>query len=155
MSDLANSCKYLTNERLCENEMEKASRQIRCRNVEKLTCCYLCMFVLDCAKPCQFEGNSDEPQQIDTKQTPAKDTVIREYQPEGDKTKSTPAVCCSSCSAEMIQTRTKFTIDQVKESPRKLANDNSKTWDKELPVIVYICLKCGKIDLRVEEKLYH
>ena len=50
LSDLANSCEYLTSEKLClavsESEKARSSRQVRCKNNEKMTCCYLCMFVL-------------------------------------------------------------------------------------------------------------
>ena len=152
MSNLDNSCKYLTNEKLCENELEKASRQLRCRNVENMTCCYLCMFVLNCATPCQFSGNSEvEPQIINHTQTPVKNTVINEQQQKEDKTKSNPITCCPSCNNEMLQTQTKFKID--KDSCQKLTNSNlMKTSKKELPIIVYICPKCGKIDLKVDEK---
>ena len=55
---LANSCEYLTSEKLClavsENEKAKAGRQVRCKNEEKMTCCYLCMFVMNCATSCRF-----------------------------------------------------------------------------------------------------
>ncbi len=111
------------------------------------------MIVLDCASPCQFAGNSEvEPQQIDNKQTPVKDTVSTEQLPEENKTKGTPVVC-SACKAEMVQTHTKFKIDPVEDSSQKFVNNNSITGNNELPVIVYFCPKCRKIDLKVEEKL--
>jgi Zn finger protein HypA/HybF involved in hydrogenase expression len=40
----------------------------------------------------------------------------------------------------MSQVRTKFRIDRCEE-------------EEELPVIVYLCPKCGKIDLKADEKL--
>jgi len=159
LSDLASGCKYLTNERLClavsENEQEKARRQVQCRNVEKLTCCYLCIFVLGCATPCQIAGNSENvPQQIDNKVTSIDKTAVAEHEPkEEGKTENTPVTCCGTCNSEMLQTRTKFTIEATKDKSQKSTNNNS--WhlsEDKLPVIVYICPKCGKIDLKVEEK---
>jgi hypothetical protein len=151
--DSAKSCEYLTSEKLClavsENEESKASRQIQCKNPEKLTCCYLCMFVLGCATPCQFSGsNENDLQQIDNKVTPIHNTAVAEQKPkEETKTENAPVTCCSACSVEMLQSRTKFVLDE------KSTKDNSRQFGaKELPVIVYSCPKCGKIDLKVEEK---
>jgi hypothetical protein len=159
LSDLASGCKYLTNERLClavsENEQEKARRQVQCRNVEKLTCCYLCMFVLNCASPCQLAGNSENDlQQSDNKVTPTNNTAVTEQKPKEElKTEKAPVICCEICNNEMLQTRTKFTIEATKDKSQKTAKNNSwpLSGDK-LPVIVYVCPKCGKIDLKVEEK---
>ena len=159
MSDLANSCEYLTSEKLClavsESERAKASRQVRCKNNEKMTCCYLCMFVLDCATPCHFLGNNEhDPQRVDHEKTHISDTAIIEQKPEEEaKTKNASITCCSLCDVEMLQTRTKFTIDGWKRSPHKsMDDDEGKLGETFLPVIVYMCPKCGKIDFRVDEK---
>ena len=159
MSDLANSCEYLTSEKLClavsDSEKAKASRQVRCKNDEKMTCCYLCMFVLDCATPCRFLGGTEnEPQQVDAEKTKVDSTFINEEKPEEDKTKNASVTFCSLCNVEMSQTRTKFRIDGWEGSNQKLADDDSgKLGEEVLPVIVYLCPKCGKIDFRADEKL--
>ena len=159
LSDLANSCEYLTSEKLClavsESEKAKASRQVRCKNDEKMTCCYLCMFVLDCATPCHFLGSSEnEHQQINNEKTRSTVTVISEQKPEEDKIRDSSATCCSLCNVEMFQTRTKFTIDGWKRSLQKSTDDDEgKLGEEELPVTIYLCPKCGKIDFRADEKL--
>ncbi len=158
LSNLANSCEYLTSEKLClavlESEKAKATRQVRCRNDEKMTCCYLCMFVLDCATPCRFLGSTENvSQQIDPEKTPINSTALSEEKPEENKTKNAPATC-SLCNVEMSQTRTKFRIDGWEGSSQKPADDDSGKLGKEVfPVIVYLCPKCGKIDFRADEKL--
>jgi hypothetical protein len=158
LSDLANSCEYLTSEKLClavsESEKAKAARQVRCKNDDKMTCCYLCMFVMDCATPCQFLGNTEtEPQQIDPEKTPVNSTTISEQRQEEDKKVSTIGTYCSECSAEMSQTRTKLRIDGWEGSHQKSADEDSgRIAEEELPVIVYLCRKCGKIEFRAEEK---
>ena len=159
LSNLANSCEYLTSEKLClavsESEKAKASRQVRCKNDEKMTCCYLCMFVLDCATPCHFLGNSEnEPQQVDYEKNPVKSTAASEPEPKEDKIRNASVTCCSLCTVEMFQTRTKFTIDGWKRSPQKSTDeDEGKLGEEELPVTVYLCPKCGKIDFRADTKL--
>jgi hypothetical protein len=158
MSDLANSCEYLTSEKLClaasESEKARSSRQVRCKNNEKMTCCYLCMFVLDCATPCRFLGNTENgPPQKEAEKTQIESTFNDDKKPEEDKTKNTHAACCSSCNVEMSQTRTKFRIDRWEGTNQKfVANDSARFGEETLPVIIYLCPKCGKIDLKADEK---
>jgi hypothetical protein len=158
LSYLANSCEYLTSEKLClavsESEKAKASRQVRCKNEEKMTCCYLCMFVLDCATPCHFLGSSENEPHIDHEKTPIKSTAISEQKLEENKTKKTPVTYCSACNIEMSQAQTKFNIDRWASSLQKSDDVYSRCiGEEELPVMVYLCPKCGKIEFRAEEKL--
>lgn len=142
MSDLANSCEYITSEKLClavsESEKAKAARQVRCKNDEKMTCCYLCMFVLDCANPCRFLGGyENEPQQVDAEKTKINSSVISEEKTEVNKTENASVTFCSLCNVEMSQTKTKFKIDGWEGSNQKPSGDDSARFGAEvLPVIV-------------------
>ena len=157
MSDLANCCEYLTSEKLClavsESEKAKASRKVKCKNDEKMTCCYLCMFVLDCATPCRFLGNTEnDSSQVEVEKTNAESTFINETKTEEDKSENIPSLCCSLCNQEMSKTRTEFKIEGWEGSNQKLADqDSGKLGEKVLPVIVYLCPKCGKIDFRADK----
>ena len=159
MSNLANSCEYLTSEKLClaasESEKSRANRQVRCKNDEKMTCCYLCMFVLDCANPCRFLGGyENEPQQVNAEKTKINSSLISEEKTEVNKTENASVTCCSLCNVEMSKTRTSLKIDGWEEPNQKLGNGNSLRFGAEvLPVILYLCPKCGKIDFRADEKL--
>ena len=159
MSDLANSCEYLTSEKLClavsESEKSRAIRHVRCKNDEKMTCCYLCMFVLDCANPCRFLGGyENEPQQVDAEKTKINSSVISEEKNEVNKTENASVAFCALCNVEMSQTKTKFKIEGWKESNQKVDGDDSARFGAEvLSAIVYLCPKCGKIDFRADEKL--
>lgn len=159
LSDLANSCEYLTSEKLClavsESDKAKAARQVRCKNDEKSTCCYLCMLVLDCATPCRFLGNTENVSSpIDAEKTETENTLINDNKTEENQTQNPAIPCCSVCNVEMSQTRTKFRIDGWEESQQKSSEDDlGKFAEEVLPVIVYFCPKCGKIDLKVDEKL--
>lgn len=157
MSDIANCCEYLTSEKLClavsDSERAKASRQVRCKNEEKMSCCYHCLFVLGCATPCRFLGNAEnssspiEVEKIDVESKGKDDNKIKEYQPE----KAT-GPCCSLCDVEMSQTQTEFRIDGRERLPQSADNSLGKLGKDVLPIIVYFCPKCGKIDLKVDEK---
>jgi hypothetical protein len=157
LSDLANSCEYLTSEKLClavsDNAKAKASRQVRCKNEEKLTCCYLCMFVLDCAMPCRFLGiNESVPQRIDAEKTQADAKLVNDEKPEVEKAKDAEAALCSLCNVEMFQTRTKLSIDGWEGTHPKLGGDDSgKLGEEVLPVIVYLCPKCAKIEFKADK----
>jgi hypothetical protein len=159
LTDLANSCEYLTSDKLClavsESEKARSSRELRCKNSEKMTCCYLCMFVLDCATPCRFLGNTENgPPQKEAKKTEIDITFNGDKNNEEDKTENTPVTCCSSCNVQMSQTRTKFRIDGWEGANQKFAaNDSTRFGEEILPVIVYLCPKCGKIDFKADEKL--
>jgi len=109
------------------------------------------MFVLDCATPCRFLGDSEnESKRDDSEKTKVEDTLVNEEKPqeEEDKITNAPASWCSLCNVEMSQTKTTFRIEGWKGPRQKIANDG-----EELPVIVYLCPKCGKIDFRADEKL--
>jgi hypothetical protein len=159
LSDLANSCEYLTSEKLClaasESEKSRTSRQVRCKNDEKMTCCYLCMFVLDCSNPCRFLGGyKNEPKEVDAEKTKINSSEINKEITEVVKTENASVTFCSLCNVENSQGKTKFKIDGWEGSNQKLVGDNSVRFEVEvLPVIVYLCPKCGKIDFRVDEKL--
>ena len=158
LSDLVNCCEYLTSEKLClavsESEKAKAARQVRCKNDEKTACCYLCMFVLDCATPCRFLGRSENASSpIEAQKTEGQSNFINDNKTEEIQTENNPVPYCSLCNAEMTQTRTKFRIEGWEGSNPKLTDNNSGKLEEELlGVKVCLCPKCGKIELMADEK---
>jgi predicted RNA-binding Zn-ribbon protein involved in translation (DUF1610 family) len=56
---------------------------------------------------------------------------------------SAPVVFCFSCNAQMAWTKTRLTIDGW--SGPKPAVD-----DKVLPVTVYLCPRCGRIEFQAD-----
>ena len=158
MSDLAASCEYLTTEKLCsvvsENEKAKATRQVRCENDEKMACCYLCSFKRKCAISCSFLGNAkDEPQQIAAEKTDIENaTPVKDEKSEADNTKNSPAISCSVCNIKMCHTKTRLRIDGWEGLHQKTADGDQMALGEEvLPVKVYLCPKCGKIEFVAEE----
>jgi RNase P subunit RPR2 len=141
LEELAVGCEYLTGDKLClavsESEKAKAARQVRCENYEKMGCCYVCLFKRKCAIGCTYLGNfENEPQQIRGEKSEVARTHIKDEKSEVANSEKVPAVTCFSCNLEMCQTKTKIRIDE-KET---------------LPVIVYLCTKCGKMEFVAEEE---
>jgi hypothetical protein len=112
------------------------------------------MFVLDCATPCQFLGTTEnEPQSIEAEKNQINNKLISDKKSEEDKTENAPVNCCPLCNMEMFQTQTTLKIDGWERTKQEFADNNSARFGKEtLPVIVYLCPKCGKIDLKADEQ---
>jgi len=157
MSDLTNSCEYLTSEKLClavsGSEKAKIARQNRCRNDEKETCCYLCMFVMDCATPCRFLGSygnashQNEPEKIKVDNSVENDAKLEE------KLERTQAAFCFLCNVEMMQTRTTLRISGWENPNQKTAGDVSEKLDEDFKMIIYLCPQCGKVEFKADEKI--
>jgi hypothetical protein len=151
LSDLANSCEYLTIDKLCsavsENEKAKANRQVRCQNEEKMSCCYLCLSRRECAFSCKFLGNiGNEAPSVEVEKNEPKSTVAPDQEIEAFQTQSSPVAFCALCNVEMGQTKTQFKIDGWTGPHPKLSGDASG--DDFLPVTVYLCPQCGKIEFK-------
>ena len=142
LSDLANSCEYLSIEKLCsavsEREKAKVNRQARCQNDEKMTCCYICLSRGECSISCKFLGNiGNETSPVEAEKTETQSAVDNDKKTEVPQTENAPVTCCSLCNVEMSQTRTKFKIDGWSGVHPKPSGDDSG--EEFLPVIVYLC----------------
>ena len=159
MSDLANSCEYLTIEKLCsavsDSEKARASRQVRCQNDEKMTCCYLCWYRRECAIKCRFLGNIEsESSSLEAEKTEAECIFNNDKKSEGHQAKNAPVTCCSFCNVEMAQTRTKLRIEGWGGlHPKLIGDDSGKLGEELLSAIVYLCPQCGKIEFRADEEV--
>jgi len=113
------------------------------------------MFVLDCATPCRFLGNSENgPPQKEAEKTQIDNTFTSDKKSEEDRTENTLITWCSSCNVKMSQTRSNFRINGWEGIKQKsVDNDSARLGEELLPVIVYLCPKCGKIDLKADNEL--
>jgi hypothetical protein len=154
LSDLANCCEYLTIDKSCsvisDNEKAKANRQIRCQNDEKISCCYNCQSRPECDIKCTFLGNSEnKPSRIEPEKTEAKTTSKIKENAEINQIEKAP-VACSFCNIEMSHAKTKFKIDDWEGPPPKLSADGLSKFGQELPITIYCCPRCGKIEFRAD-----
>jgi hypothetical protein len=150
LSDLANSCEYLSIDKTCallvDSPKAKTFRQLKCENRQNITsCCYLCALRSKCDTSCKYLGqyeNSSELRHV-TENTCTDD--VKEFKDNTLQFESVPVAFCFSCNVEMAWTKTQFAID--KWSGPSL---NTLVCDKVLPVIVLLCPKCGKIEFKVD-----
>jgi hypothetical protein len=149
LSDLALCCEYLTLDKTCsgvlESQKAKAARQIHCQNDEKTACCYLCLFKRNCSINCRFLGNVEnktETEPVENQKTDNDHQTVDDTKTEAQQTKETQIICCSTCDIEMTPKKIKFKID---------CDVSDKFEDEFLPVIFYLCPKCGKIEFRADK----
>ena len=152
LSDLANSCEYLTIDKLCsavsESEKAKANRNVRCQNEEKTSCCYICQSRRDCLIKCKFLGNTENDfRQIEPEKTTEED-IRTETKIETSTSKEAP-MFCSSCNGEMSQGKTQFRVNNWKRLNPKLAGEGLDK-SEMLYAIVYLCPQCGKIEFKAD-----
>jgi len=137
MSDIAYSCEYLTIQKTClaasESPKAKATRDLKCRSEEKMGCCYLCSMRSGCSVRCRFlgepQGSSVEEPIVE--QAPDVNSQITDAVTE----QNSQPVFCSDCSVEMTPKKAELTLTE----------DTDAT---VLPVLVYICPCCSRIELK-------
>ena len=153
MADVEVSCEYLTSEKTCtvvfESEKAQAARQRRCGNDEKMSCCYLCSLRQNCALACSYLGRmSSEPPQTKN----AEDDKSKADKNEAAITENASSMMCSSCNAKMREGKTKLRISGWDNAGQKLGDpDLASSEDKWLPVTVYLCPQCGKLEFAAEK----
>ncbi|MDR2203280.1 MAG: hypothetical protein LBE76_03065 [Nitrososphaerota archaeon] len=149
MSDLANSCEYLTVDKSCvvfsDNSKARANRQLNCKNNQKNACCYLCVFRLQCAICCKYLGQSENcvaPKSVieaDGDDVCVVDTGLASGSLQLEHV---PVVFCFSCNVAMAWAKTQFIVDNWCGNTFPLISG------KTLPVTVLLCPKCGKIEFK-------
>jgi hypothetical protein len=109
----------------------------------------------ECAVKCRFLGNiENESSPLEAEKTEAEITFNNDKKTEAYPAKNAPVTCCSLCNVAMAQTRTKFRIDGWEGLHPKLTDEDSgKLGEELLPVIVYVCPQCGKIEFRADEEV--
>jgi hypothetical protein len=150
LSDLANSCEYLSVDKTCalltDSIKAKTVRQLKCENRQNIaSCCYLCVLRSKCVTSCKYLGQSENSSELRhvTENTCTDD--VKEFKDNTSQFESTPVVFCFFCNVEMAWTKTQFTIDNWRGPSL-----NMLVCGKVLPVTVLLCPKCGKIEFKVD-----
>lgn len=146
MSDLANSCEYLNIDKTCtafsDNPKAQASRQLKCQNNEKNICCYICSARPQCTISCKYLGQTVaySPSKLEAEKTP----VYVHQEVEVPPVENVPVSFCFSCNTEMSWTKTRFPVGSWRGQKPSIVDSDS------LPVIIYLCSKCGKIEFKAD-----
>ncbi|HLN46450.1 MAG TPA: hypothetical protein VK209_12160 [Candidatus Sulfotelmatobacter sp.] len=147
MSDLASICEYITTDKMCnavaENVRAKENRQVKCKKEEKMSCCYLCTLRPRCTISCNYLGSPNVKHvPIRTEEAPTENMIgeakeVQETQITNNQTKH-----CLSCNVEMSETKTELRVDRWKGLKPSMPSADM------LPVVIYLCPRCGKIEFK-------
>lgn len=149
VSDLASSCEYLSVDKTCtafnDDLKAKSSRQLKCKNSQESICCYLCVFRLDCVISCKYLGRSESCVEL---KSVSEDVCVDDKVVVDDggslQFESVPVAFCFSCNVAMVWAKTKFVVDTW-------CGGNQASFgcvDKLLPVTVFLCPTCGKVEFK-------
>lgn len=154
MSDLASSCEYFTAEKTClavsESPKAQSNRQLRCLNDDKQSCCYICDSRQECSISCKYLGAGDDANSAQPKIENPPPPICPAPTSQSSETKATasiPAVYCASCNIEMGAKKSKLKLEGDIAAPKHFG-DYTPQVEEALPVIVYLCPLCGKIEFR-------
>ena len=132
------NCEYLKNGKSCsailKNEEAISAREVSCENDDNTACCYLCSFYPNCEISCNYLGQN-----------------------KGKFKKKTDEILvlrCNSCGLKMRGgTRMKIRVGGWTGLWQALPGGALGELTEELlPVIIYVCPKCGRLELVAEEK---
>jgi hypothetical protein len=125
---------------IASNDEAKEVRKISCSNDNEQACCYLCSRYQGCEISCDFIGENKNKSQ--NKQPP--DSI------EKNKIR---VLKCPLCNSKMIHSEIKLRIGGWSGIMQALPLGSLGELGEELlPVVLYVCPKCGKLELVAQEK---
>jgi hypothetical protein len=136
-------CEYLENgncQSITSNDEAKEVRKISCNNDDEGACCYLCSYYHRCEISCAYLGENKRIIKRKTNVT------------EGTTSK---ILRCSSCDQKMVFREVNLRIGGWSGALKGIdpALDTiGELGEQLLPVILYICPKCGKLEFKAQEK---
>ncbi|MGD6809206.1 MAG: hypothetical protein ACQCN3_05850 [Candidatus Bathyarchaeia archaeon] len=120
---------------ISDSEEAKETRKDSCNNDNIEACCYLCSHYNKCKISCAYLGEN--------KRVVKYKTILPEE------------IKCSSCNKQMVFRKLSLRVGGCSGLLKSLhpAFDTIGELEEELlPVILYICPKCGKLEFRMQEE---
>jgi hypothetical protein len=150
LSDIATSCEYHTPEATClavaENQKAQTNRQQRCKNDQKYSCCYTCNQRHDCTISCKYLGTiENQPKPPETQKIQPDNPTSEPKSPIVSTAKYLPVAYCTSCNVEMTPKKAKL---RIHPEDNKQFGEYTPQAEDNLPVIIYLCPLCGRIEFR-------
>ncbi len=127
---------------IVDNYEAKEVRMISCSNQNLQACCYLCSRYQGCKISCNFLGeNKNQPT---TKQPTEsfEDNKLR-------------VLSCPLCGSRMLNTKMSLRAGDWEGFTKGLPlgiGEIGEISEELLPVIIYVCPKCGKLEFMAQEK---
>jgi hypothetical protein len=136
-------CEYLENgncQSITSDDEAKEARKVGCNNDNEEACCYLCTYYHGCEISCVYLGENKR--------------IIKRKQNVTEGTLS-KILRCSSCDQKMVFREINLRIGGWSGALKGInpALDTiGELGEQLLPVILYICPKCGKLEFKAQEK---
>ena len=127
---------------IIENDEAKEVRKISCNNDNEKACCYLCTRYQGCEISCNFLGENKNKQQNKN----SSKTI------EGHKI---GVLRCPLCSSKMLHSKINLRTGGWEGITKGLPfgfGEIGEIGEELLPVIIYVCLKCGKLEFMAQER---
>jgi hypothetical protein len=138
-------CEYLKDKNclsIASNDEAREVRKISCNNDNEQTCCYLCSYYHGCEISCAFLGEN-------------KRKIKRKVQDAIEESNQPRILRCSLCEKKMQFTKINLRVggwSGILKSIHPAINTMGEISEELLPVIIYVCPKCGKLEFRAQEK---
>ena len=126
---------------ILENDEAKEVRKISCNNDNEKACCYLCTRYQGCEISCNFLGENKNKQQNKKSSKTIEGHTIG-------------VLRCPLCDSKMLHSKRNLRVGgwegwtKVLDPAIDLMGEVS---EELLPVIMYVCTKCGKLEFMAQE----
>lgn len=96
---------------------------------------------------CKFLGSTDAASQTRVEPEAPKPAAPTSINKADEPTKAMPTAYCTSCNVEMAPKKAKLILDNGQTASKQFG-DYTPQAEETLPVIVYLCPLCGKIEFK-------
>lgn len=143
MSDQKVKCEFLKDTSclsIASNVEAKEARKVGCNNDNEKACCYLCSYYHGCEISCVYLGEN--------KRIFKRKSIVADEQ-------QTKIMRCPQCDKKMVYNQVNLRIggwSGVLKGLHPAMAVMGELDEELLPVLLYVCPKCGKLEFRAQEK---
>jgi hypothetical protein len=141
MSETKVECKYLKDTNclsIVSDDEAKEVRKISCNNDNEQSCCYLCSRYQECEISCNFLGENKNKSNKKQPSDSIEENKIR-------------VLRCPLCNSKMLHSEIKLRIGGWSGIMQALPLGSlGELGEKLLPVVLYFCPKCGKLEFMAQ-----
>lgn len=136
-------CQYLKDgdcASITSNDEAEEARKISCNNDNKQACCYLCSYYHGCEISCVFLG--------ETKNKPK-----NKQKKDNTEANQPNILTCPLCNSKMLHAKADLRIGGWTGLMKLVPfGELGELGEELLPVTLYVCSKCGKLEFMAQEK---
>lgn len=138
-------CEYLKEgncKSIAENDEAKEVRKISCNNDNEQACCYLCSYYNGCQISCTFLGEN-------------KSKTKNKQKTDKNEANQPSILRCPLCDSKMRHAKMNLRVGGWEGVTKGLPlgiGEFGEIQEELLPVVIYVCPNCGKLELIAQEK---